>query len=320
MPNVVGVRFRPVGKIYYFEPGEVETRLGSAVIVETARGLEHGIVVSGPRDVSEAEVVQPLKKVVRLATEADRARYQENKRKEKAAFEVAQGKIDAHELDMFLVDVEYTFDGSKIVFYFTAEGRVDFRELVKDLAAHFRTRIELRQIGVRDEAKILGGIGPCGRVSCCASFLGEFAPVSIRMAKEQNLSLNPAKISGLCGRLLCCLRYESYVRPEPPVQEDAVEPVEAEPEVADAEPEAGTAVLAGGVTPLPKRRPRRGAGRQPAHGSAAGPAPAAPVPAPTAPGAEVPRPKHRRHRHRHSGRGQEAGRAQGTAQERPAEG
>lgn len=205
---VVGVRFKRAGKVYYFDPGEFPIQVGNKVVVETARGIEYGEVAVGPKMVSDDQVVQPLKKVVRPGTEKDAAVAAENKRKEKEAFSIAQKKIESHALDMNLVDVEYTFDGSKNIFYFTAEGRVDFRELVRDLAGVFRTRIEMRQIGVRDEAKLLGGIGPCGRILCCTSFLGDFAPVSIRMAKDQNLSLNPSKISGLCGRLMCCLRYE----------------------------------------------------------------------------------------------------------------
>ncbi len=208
MARVVGVRFRTGGKIYYFSPGELSLETGNSVVVETARGLELGIVVVGPREVDEAEVVSPLKSVIRQATPEDLEQGEGNSQKEKEAFAVGVDKIAVHRLPMKLIDVEYTFDCSKIVFYFTAASRVDFRELVKDLAAVFKTRIELRQIGVRDEAKIVGGIGPCGRVLCCKAFLGEFEPVSIRMAKEQNLSLNPSKISGLCGRLMCCLRYE----------------------------------------------------------------------------------------------------------------
>lgn len=207
--KVVGVRFKRAGKVYYFDPGELELAKGVQVIVETARGIEFG-ETSGPvKEVTEEELTTPLKKVIRVATDADAAQLVENQRREKEAFDVATRKIAEHNPEMDLVDVEYTFDGNKIIFYFTAEGRVDFRELVRDLAAVFRTRIELRQIGVRDEAKMLGGIGPCGRALCCTTFLGDFAPVSIKMAKEQNLSLNPTKISGLCGRLLCCLRYES---------------------------------------------------------------------------------------------------------------
>lgn len=207
--KVVGVRFKRAGKVYYFDPGEFELAKGQTVIVETARGIEFGEAVGPAKEVAEAELTTPLKRVIRIATAADEAQLAENEAREKEAFGVAERKIAEHGLEMDLVDVEYTFDGNKIIFYFTAEGRVDFRELVRDLAAVFRTRIELRQIGVRDEAKMLGGIGPCGRALCCTTFLGDFAPVSIKMAKEQNLSLNPTKISGLCGRLLCCLRYES---------------------------------------------------------------------------------------------------------------
>jgi len=206
--NVVGVRFRKAGKVYYFDPGEWALGAGDAVIVETARGLELGHVSTAPREVEDAQIVQPLKQVVRKATSRDEAQVLENKRKERESLAVCEKKIAEHGLDMQVVDVEHTFDGSKIVFYFTAEGRVDFRELVRDLASTLRTRIELRQIGVRDEAKLLGGLGPCGRILCCCTFLNEFEPVSIRMAKQQNLSLNPSKISGLCGRLMCCLRFE----------------------------------------------------------------------------------------------------------------
>ena len=208
MVQVVGVRFKKAGKVYYFDPADLPISAGDKVVVETARGIEYGDVAVGPKEVPEDQVVQPLKKVLRIGTEKDAMIAAENRRKEKEAFAVALKKIEAHGLDMNLVDVEYTFDGSKNIFYFTSEGRVDFRELVRDLASVFRTRIEMRQIGVRDEAKLLGGIGPCGRILCCTSFLGDFAPVSIRMAKDQNLSLNPSKISGLCGRLMCCLRYE----------------------------------------------------------------------------------------------------------------
>lgn len=208
MPEVVGIRFKKAGKIYYFDPGASDPQLGNTVILETARGMEMGQVVMPRREVAEEDLVAPLRKVVRIATEDDIAQAQKNKGKEKEAAEICRKKIRQHNLEMNLTGVEYTFDGSRIVFYFTAEGRVDFRDLVKDLASVFRTRIELRQIGVRDEAKLLGGLGTCGRVLCCKSFLGEFEPVSIRMAKEQNLSLNPTKISGLCGRLMCCLRYE----------------------------------------------------------------------------------------------------------------
>jgi len=248
MVRVVGVRFRKAGKIYYFDPDGLSIPVGAKVVVETARGVEYGEVAVGPKDVPEEEVVQPLKKVLRVGTEEDARIAQENKRKEKEAFAIALEKIAHHGLDMTLVDVEYTFDNSKIIFYFTAEGRVDFRELVRDLASVFRTRIELRQIGVRDEAKMLGGIGPCGRELCCCTFLGEFAPVSIRMAKDQNLSLNPSKISGLCGRLMCCLRFEQetyeaakkdptlapgYVPPVIPSDEEDLEELE---ELVDPEP------------------------------------------------------------------------------------
>ncbi|MCW2277001.1 PSP1 domain-containing protein [Heliophilum fasciatum] len=216
MIKIVGVRFKKTGKVYYFDPGDLTIALHDRVIVETARGIEFGEVVIAPRDVAEEDVVSTLKKVLRLATEEDAHKVEENQVKEKYAFEVCQKKITQHRLPMKLVDVEYTFDASKIIFYFTADGRVDFRELVKDLAAIFRTRIELRQIGVRDEAKMIGGLGSCGRVLCCASFLGDFEPVSIRMAKDQNLSLNPTKISGICGRLMCCLKFENdcYERKE----------------------------------------------------------------------------------------------------------
>jgi cell fate regulator YaaT (PSP1 superfamily) len=209
MQTIVGVRFKKAGKIYYFEPGDISLSTGSFVIVETSRGQEFGEVVVGPKEVSDNEVVHPLKKVLRRADEEDCQKILENRQKEEEAFDAGLQKIGEHNLDMKLVDVEYTFDRSKIIFYFTADGRVDFRELVKDLASVFRTRIELRQIGVRDEAKMIGGLGPCGRILCCHTFLGEFEPVSIRMAKDQNLSLNPTKISGVCGRLMCCLRYES---------------------------------------------------------------------------------------------------------------
>ncbi|NLU50103.1 MAG: stage 0 sporulation family protein [Syntrophomonadaceae bacterium] len=209
MPVVVGVRFKPAGKIYYFDNEGIPLQLGDKVIVETVRGIEFGQVVIGCREVEEDQLVLPLKKVIRKATQEDMLQHQENRTREAEAYAVCEAKIKEHRLPMNLIDVEYTFDRGKIIFYFTAEGRVDFRELVRDLASIFRTRIELRQIGVRDEAKMLGGIGTCGRVLCCCSFLGDFAPVSIRMAKDQNLSLNPTKISGICGRLMCCLKYES---------------------------------------------------------------------------------------------------------------
>lgn len=208
MVKVVGVRFKEAGKIYYFDPGDIEIELYSHVIVETARGIEFGQVVVANREVTEDQIVAPLKRVIRIATDEDKQHAAENDAKEKEAFEICLQKIKAHNLEMKLIDVEYTFDNNKILFYFTADGRVDFRELVKDLAAVFKTRIELRQIGVRDESKMMGGAGICGRVLCCKSFLGEFQPVSIKMAKEQGLSLNPTKISGACGRLMCCLKYE----------------------------------------------------------------------------------------------------------------
>ncbi|WP_153733564.1 PSP1 domain-containing protein [Sporosarcina obsidiansis] len=209
MYKVVGVRFKKAGKLYYFDPLDLPITIGDYVIVETARGIEYGKVASRSNEIDDDDVVLPLKKIIRLADEDDRERVKENQQEAEQAFTVCVEKIIEHRLDMRLVDVEYTFDRNKIVFYFTAEGRVDFRNLVKDLASIFRTRIELRQIGVRDEAKMLGGIGPCGRMLCCSTFLGDFEPVSIKMAKDQNLSLNPSKISGLCGRLMCCLKYEN---------------------------------------------------------------------------------------------------------------
>ena len=208
MTKVIGVRFRTAGKIYFFSPGKFEVKRGDQVIVETARGVEFGNVVMGPKEVKDEEITQPLKTVIRLATEDDRRVEEKNRKKEKEAFQICLEKIHKHGLEMKLIDAEYTFDNNKVLFYFTADGRIDFRELVKDLAAVFRTRIELRQIGVRDETKILGGIGICGRPLCCHTYLSEFAPVSIKMAKEQNLSLNPTKISGVCGRLMCCLKNE----------------------------------------------------------------------------------------------------------------
>ncbi len=209
MPRVIGIRFRQAGKTYYFEPALDSIEKGMQVIVETARGQEIGLVVTPEKDIPEEKLVLPLKKVIRVATEDDCCRVEDNKQKEASAFARCQQKIKEHGLDMKLVSVEYNFDRNKIIFYFTSEERVDFRELVKDLASIFKTRIELRQIGVRDEAKLKGGIGPCGRAFCCSTFLEEFEPVSIRMAKGQNLSLNPTKISGVCGRLMCCLRYEA---------------------------------------------------------------------------------------------------------------
>ena len=208
MTTIVGVRFRNAGKLYYFDPGKLWPTAGDAVIVETARGVEYAEVVTGVREVEDDEIVSPLKPVIRIATAEDAQRHRDNVRKEKEAYGICQQKIFDHNLEMKLVSVEYTFDSSKILFYFTANGRVDFRALVKDLASVFKTRIELKQIGVRDEAKMMGGLGLCGRPVCCAQFMGDFQPVSIKMAKEQNLSLNPTKISGVCGRLMCCLKYE----------------------------------------------------------------------------------------------------------------
>ena len=208
MANIVGVRFKAVGKIYYFDPLDFDIKEGDSVIVETARGIEMGTVVFEKREASDDEVVKPLKTVMRIADEKDHKIKELNKKKEKEAFKICLEKIKEHGLEMKLVDVEYTFDASKVLFYFTADGRIDFRELVKDLATIFKTRIELRQIGVRDETKIVGSVGMCGRGICCSQFLGEFEPVSINMAKKQNLSLNPTKISGVCGRLMCCLKYE----------------------------------------------------------------------------------------------------------------
>src|SRR5690554_4225511 len=209
MYTVVGISFRRAGKIYYFDPGDFDLQKGNHVIVETTRGIEFGEVVLGPREVSEEEIVAPLKKVIRPANEEDYEKNAENKRLEKKAHDICLSKIKKHVLPMKLIDVEYTFDHNKIIFYFTAEGRVDFRELVKDLARIFKTRIELRQIGVRDEAKMIGGLGICGRPLCCSVFLRDFDPISKKKAKKQELSLNPSKISGVCGRLMCCLKYES---------------------------------------------------------------------------------------------------------------
>ncbi|MCB6608686.1 MULTISPECIES: PSP1 domain-containing protein [Clostridia] len=208
MTKVIGVRFRKAGKVYFFDPAGMEIKTGDHVIVETARGIEFGHVVLGNREVEDKKVVQPLKSVIRMATRADEEVERKNKEKEKEAFKICLEKIKKHDLQMKLIDAEYTFDNNKVLFYFTADGRIDFRELVKDLAAVFKTRIELRQIGVRDETKIMGGVGICGRALCCHSYLSEFIPVSIKMAKEQNLSLNPTKISGVCGRLMCCLKNE----------------------------------------------------------------------------------------------------------------
>ncbi len=214
MITVVGVRFKHAGKIYYFDPDSLDIKQDDFVIVETARGLEFGQVVIGPRDLGLDQIIQPLKKVIRIATEEDIEKDRENKAMAERAFHICEEEIEKHKLEMRLIECEYTFDNNKVIFYFTAEGRIDFRDLVKDLAAIFRTRIELRQIGVRDQAKMVGGLGPCGRETCCSSFLGDFEPVSIKMAKDQNLSLNPTKISGLCGRLMCCLNYENGVYEE----------------------------------------------------------------------------------------------------------
>ena len=208
MTKVIGVRFRPAGKIYFFAPGKLNIKTGDKVIVETARGVEYGSVVVGEKEVEDDKITLPLKPVIRIATEEDKKKEEKNRVKEKEAFEICLEKIRKHGLEMKLIDAEYTFDNNKVLFYFTADGRIDFRQLVKDLAAIFKTRIELRQIGVRDETKILGGIGICGRCLCCHTYLSEFAPVSIKMAKEQNLSLNQTKISGVCGRLMCCLKNE----------------------------------------------------------------------------------------------------------------
>lgn len=209
MVKIVGVRFKPAGKIYYFDPGDLRLDIGNDVIVETARGLEYGMIVISPKLVKEEDLISPLKPIIRVASDDDSETYLENKVKTKEAFDICDEKIKDHKLEMYLIDCEYTFDRNKLIFYFTADGRIDFRELVKDLAAIFKTRIELRQIGVRDEAKILNAIGPCGRSLCCSTWIGEFMPVSIKMAKDQGLSLNPAKISGVCGRLFCCLKYEA---------------------------------------------------------------------------------------------------------------
>ncbi|SHI89687.1 Cell fate regulator YaaT, PSP1 superfamily (controls sporulation, competence, biofilm development) [Anaerovibrio lipolyticus DSM 3074] len=252
MQTVVGVRFKRAGKIYYFSPGKLEIETNDDVIVETARGVEYGTAVIGPREVPDSDVVLPLKEVLRKATEADKNKVIDNGQKEQEAFGICEEKIKAHGLPMKLVQVEYTFDVNKIIFYFTADGRIDFRELVKDLAAVFRTRIELRQIGVRDEAKLMGGIGCCGRSLCCHTFLGEFEPVSIRMAKEQNLSLNPTKISGICGRLMCCLKYENEcycgksqkrVKVKPPTQGSKVVTAEGEGKVINLNQQRRTATI-----------------------------------------------------------------------------
>jgi len=211
MVKVTGVKFKTAGKVYYFDPTDFELKLGDNVIVETARGLEFGTITMEATEVNEKDIVAPLKKIIRIATEEDEKKHEENEKKKEKSLRQCQEKIEKRGLEMKLIDVEYTFDNSKIIFYFTADGRIDFRELVKDLAAIFKMRIELRQIGVRDEAKMLGGIGSCGRSLCCNSWLSDFEPVSIKMAKVQNLSLNPTKISGICGRLMCCLKYENDI-------------------------------------------------------------------------------------------------------------
>lgn len=230
MKKVVGVKFRDLGKVYYFDPRDLELKSGDAVIVETARGQEYGKVSFGIREIEEEKIAQPLKEVIRIATPQDEEHMAENRRREKEAYKICQEKIRKRELEMKLIDVEIAFDNSRILFYFTADGRVDFRELVKDLAAAFKTRIELRQIGVRDETKLLGGIGICGRPLCCHTYLSDFAPVSIKMAKEQSLSLNPTKISGNCGRLMCCLRNEQetyeYLNSKLPNRGDKVETID----------------------------------------------------------------------------------------------
>ena len=214
MVKVVGVKFKTAGKVYYFDPADLQVEIGTNVIVETARGMEFGTVNMTEKEVHPSEIVSPLKKIIRIAGEKDYKKHKENVQKKERALKLCQEKVAKHKLEMKLIDVEYTFDNSKIIFYFTADGRVDFRELVKDLAGVFKMRIELRQIGVRDEAKMVGGIGTCGRSLCCHSWLSEFEPVSIKMAKVQNLSLNPTKISGICGRLMCCLKYENDVYSE----------------------------------------------------------------------------------------------------------
>ena len=243
MAEVIGVRFKEVGKVYYFDPNGIQMKKGDMAIVETARGVECGEVAMENREIEDKDIVHPLKKMIRKATQGDLKKVEENRKKERHAFEICEKKILDHKLEMKLVDVEYTFDNNKILFYFTADGRVDFRELVKDLASVFRTRIELRQIGVRDEAKMMGGLGICGRPFCCTSFLGEFQPVSIKMAKEQGLSLNPVKISGTCGRLMCCLKYEQaaysdLLRTTP--KNGAVVNTPEEPSHRDAEGEDGS--------------------------------------------------------------------------------
>lgn len=236
--TVIGVRFKDVGKVYYFDPGDAQIEVGDGVIVETVRGVEFGEVVLAPREITDEKIIKPLKNIIRKADGKDIEKLASNKKKEEEAFSICMEKIRKHNMQMKLINVEYTFDGNKIIFYFTADGRVDFRELVKDLASIFKTRIELRQIGVRDEAKMLGGLGPCGRPCCCSQFLGDFQPVSIRMAKEQNLSLSPTKISGLCGRLMCCLNYENEhykaVRKMMPKVGSVIKTEDGEAEVVEA--------------------------------------------------------------------------------------
>lgn len=241
--EVIGVRFRQMGKVYYFSPGNLKIEQGKNVIVETARGVEYGLCVMENKEVPNTEIVPPLRPVLRAATQEDEKHHEENSKKEKDAFDICLGKIEKHGLEMKLIDVEYTFDNNKLLFYFSADGRVDFRELVKDLASVFKTRIELRQIGIRDEAKMIGGLGVCGRPFCCKTFLSDFAQVSIKMAKEQNLSLNSAKISGTCGRLMCCLRYESeayeYELKKTPKVDSLVETPDGEGVVCEINPLAG---------------------------------------------------------------------------------
>ncbi|MBE3520141.1 MAG: stage 0 sporulation family protein [Firmicutes bacterium] len=269
MPFVVGIRFRPAGKIYYFDPGELDLPVGTRVVVETVRGTEIGTVVLPGREVPEERVTQPLKKVIRVVTADDLEREKENRQKAREALAIAKQKVLDRGLDMKLVDAEYTLDRSRVVIYFTADGRVDFRELVRDLASTLRSRVELRQIGVRDEAKILGGIGPCGRQLCCASFLSEFYPVSIRMAKEQNLSLNPAKISGVCGRLLCCLRFESELARTSDAltteREETDELIDREQVAFEEEPDGGTGQehVSGGPAEKEPTRTERNSGAEP---------------------------------------------------------
>ena len=254
MTEVIGVRFKQVGKIYYFSPNGVQMPVGEKVIVETARGIECGEVALSNREIEDEGIVKPLKTVIRVANKEDLKRIEDNKAKEKKAFRLCLEKIEKHKLEMKLVDVEYTFDNNKILFYFTADGRVDFRELVKDLASVFKTRIELRQIGVRDESKMLGGLGVCGQPFCCSRFLKNFQPVSIKMAKEQGLSLNPAKISGACGRLMCCLAYEQksyeYLNSITPQPGSVVRTPDGEGTVLEANVVAGTLKVRSNVESL----------------------------------------------------------------------